>query len=426
MAADDMPPQGDATQRGFNYGWAIVAVMFLAQMLAVGITSYGFALLVKPIAAEYGLPRADVNLGLMLLLVGMGLSSPFIGRALDKLPGRIVIAAGALIFGLGAGAIALTTSLWGMAAATILLLAVGAATLGPLAAATLTSRWFDKGRGRALGIVSVATSAGGLVVLPLMAVLVEQFGWRIALGSLGATVTVLIGALGLLVIREPQADRVTSRRAQPGDVATMHKHWTSGELLRTRDFWLIIGSVGILFAVDQALLASLIAYGTDRGFSLSAAAMLISAISGSAIVGKLIVGALSDRIDLRWLLLALAVLTEIYLALLLLAPSYTILLAGSLIVGAAVGGTSPLWASFIALRFGLPSYGAVMGLMIPLQMPLVLIALRYIGHTYDVAGSYYPAFVTFAVVVVIAALLILPVRLRARPAGVMSPASQPS
>lgn len=392
-----------------NYGWVIVAVMFVAQMLVIGITSYGFALLVKPIAAEYGLPRADVNIGLMLLLVGMALSSPFIGRLLDGVPSRLVVTLGALIFGAGAMTVALATSLWAMGTATLFLLATGTAMLGPLTASTLTSRWFEKGRGRALGVVSVATSAGGFVVLPLMAALVEQFGWRSALMMLGLRVSLLVGGLGLLCMREPSMHRDVVALGEPSRDKGAGR-WTAAMLWRTRDFWLIATSIGLLFAVDQALLASLVAYGTDRGFSVSAAAMLVSALSGSAIVGKLAIGALADRVDLRWLLIALAVMTEIFLAILLAQPSYGVLMAASLIVGAAVGGSSPLWASFIAVRFGVASYGAVMGLMALIQIPLTLLALRYIGRVYDSAHSYSPAFLAFAGVIVIAALAILPVR----------------
>lgn len=396
-------------QAPINYGWAIVAVMFVAQMLVIGITSYGFALLVKPIAAEYGLPRADVNIGLMLLLIGIALSSPLIGRLLDRVPGRLVVTGGAVIFGVGSVAIALTTSLLGMAAATLFLLATGTAMLGPLAASTLTSRWFEKGRGRALGVVSVATSAGGFVILPMMAALVEQLGWRGALAVLGLLVCFLVSGLGLLFVREPDA-RPNVVTTSEGGGGREGRRWTTGMLLRTRDFWLIAVSIGLLFGVDQALLASLVAYGTDRGFSVQAAAMLVSAISGSAIVGKLAIGALADRVDLRWLLIGLVVMTEIYLAVLLAQPGYFLLMGASLIVGAAVGGSAPLWASFVALRFGVASYGAVMGLMALIQIPLTLVALRYIGHVYDSTHSYGPAFLAFAIVAVVPALVILPVR----------------
>ncbi|WP_162854682.1 MFS transporter [Sphingobium estronivorans] len=389
-----------------NYGWVVVAILFVAQMLVIGITSYGFALLVKPIAAEYGLPRADVNIGLMLLLVGMAVSSPFIGRMLDRVPSRFVIALGALIFGAGALTVALTTSLWAMGAATLLLLSTGTAMLGPLTASTLTSRWFEKGRGKALGVVSVATSAGGFLVLPLMAALVEQFGWRTALITLGLLVSLLLGGLGLLFMREP--DDAAAAHGRPRSQTA--PRWTARMLCRTRDFWLIAISIGLLFGIDQALLASLVAYGTDRGFSLPAAAMLVSAISGSAILGKLAIGALADRIDLRWLLIALALLTEIFLGVLLIQPSYEVLMMASLVVGAAVGGSSPLWAAFVAIRFGVASYGSVMGLMALIQIPLTLGALRYIGHVYDSTHSYGSAFHMFAVAALIAALAILPVK----------------
>lgn len=402
-----------APQRTLSQGWTVVTVMFLAQMLVIGITSYGFGLLVKPIAAEYALRRADVNVGLMLLLVGMAVASPLIGYALDRLPGRIVIAMGALVFGAGTTVVAMATSLWVMAAAAFFLMSAGTAALGPLTAATLTSRWFTKSRGPALGIVTIATSTGGLVVLPLMAALVGQFGWRGALAILGAAVTLLIGGLGLLFVREPDA-RETECGGEPlATPAIEQKRWTTAQLLLTRDFWLIAVSIGLLFAVDQALLASLIAYGTDRGYSVQAAAMLVSVISGSAIVGKLVFGALSDHVDLRWLLVAAVLLTEGFLGVLLIEPSYSILMIACLFVGAAVGGSLPLWASSIGLRFGLASYGATMGLMVPLQMPLVLVALRYIGHVYDAGHTYAPGFSAFAVVVIIAGLAILPVKMRA-------------
>lgn len=405
---DDRGPQR------ISYGWAIVAAMFLMQMLTVGSTSYGFGLLVKPISAEYGLSRADVNIGLMLLLVGLGVSSPIIGRALDKISARIVVVGGALIFGIGAISIAVSSSLILMAAATFFLLAVGAAALGPLTASTLTARWFDRGRGRALGIISVATSFGGLGMVPLMAVLIEKFGWRTTVASIGVTVALLVSLIGILVVRERQDWETSLSGSMEAPGTSLQRCWTVSELLHTRDFWLIALSIGILMGIDQALLASLIAYGTDRGFSLQAAALLISAVSVSAVVGKLLVGALSDHIDIRWLIVVVAALTEIFLATLLSQPGYTALVVGSLVAGMAIGGTAPLWAAIIGARFGVRSYGTAMGLMLPVQMPLIVGGVHYIGSSFDKSGNYTQAFMTFMIVALIAAGAIVPVKLRRR------------
>ena len=44
----------------------------------------------------------------------------------------------------------------------------------------VATRWFDERRGLVLGTLSAANATGQLVFLPLLAVLVEQRGWRTA------------------------------------------------------------------------------------------------------------------------------------------------------------------------------------------------------------------------------------------------------
>ncbi|MCP5320663.1 MAG: MFS transporter [Pseudomonadales bacterium] len=398
---------------GFHYGWVVVATVFLAQALAVGTTIYGFGLLVKPIAADYQLTRAVANGGLMVLLLGMAIVSPFIGWMLDRLPGSLLVASGALIFGSGCLAIAFTHSLWLMTAITLLPLATGVQALGPLSASALTARWFERNRGRALGIVSVSSSAGGLLVLPLMTFFVERLGWRSAVAAMGGLVVILVVPLALLLIREPQRALPGQRNPDPStSKVSPAPLWNARKLLQTRDFWLLAICIGLVLAVNQALLASLVAYGTDRGFSLQAASLVVSVVSGSAIIGKLVIGELSDHVDMRRLIVAVIMLAEVYLACLVSSPDYTVLLTVSLLAGAAIGGVTPLWAALISARFGPASVGTVMGLMIPVQISLTLLCLYYSGHSYDVSGNYRQAFAVFAGVLIIAGLAILPVKVQ--------------
>src|SRR5690606_22171796 len=101
----DLPPSA-------GRGWRILILAFIAQMFAIGTASYGFGLLVKPIAAEFGLSRANANMGLVILLVGMAAASPLIGRALDRYPPRYVLQIGAAMLGGGCILIAFANSLW--------------------------------------------------------------------------------------------------------------------------------------------------------------------------------------------------------------------------------------------------------------------------------------------------------------------------
>jgi MFS family permease len=187
--------------------------------------------------------------------------------------------------------------------------------------------------------------------------------------------------------------------------------WPVGRMLRNANFWLIGCGAGILLGADQALLVSMIPYGMDAGLGLQQATLLVSTLTFSAILGKLAIGALADRVDKRWLFCAVAACNLAFLIVLSLSPAYAVLLIACSIIGLAIGGTYPLWMTLTADCFGSASFGMVMGSMNLLVMPFSIIAVRYIGEVFDRSGSYQQAFITFMVTAVVSTLLVLAVRL---------------
>lgn len=388
--------------------WQALGLLFFAQMVAIGSISYGFAVLLKPLSLDFDLSRAMVNRGLMVVLVGMAVFGPIVGRALDRVSGRLVITVGALLFAAGWIVIAASHNVTIALLAAFFLLAPGGTALGPVTASTLVSRWFDRKRGLALGIASVAMSTGGLVVVPVLAILIDAGGWRYAMTSFALAASAVI--LGLAWILLP-AD--TARPAAPADPASAVPAPAAGKaggLLLQRDFWLIALAIGVVMASNGALLSCLIAYATDRGFSLAEGTALMSIVSGAAVVGKLGLGALSDRIDPRWLFLAVVALNVVLLTVLIAMPPYAILLAVVVFSGPAVGGVMPLWGMIVGRRFGVQALGRAMGFMSAAMLPLNLLALHVVGATFDATGSYTRAFELFLMVLLIAAAAILPIR----------------
>ncbi len=386
--------------------WQALGLLFFSQMVAIGSISYGFAVLLKPLSDDFNLPRATVNLGLMVVLVGMAVFGPFVGRALDRVSGRLVVTVGALLFAAGWVTVAASKQVEIALLAAFFLLAPGATALGPVTASTLVSRWFTKKRGLALGIASVAMSTGGLIVVPILAFLIDAGGWRNAMTGFGLVTSVVI--LGLTWFLLP-ADRAHAADAgAPAPAAGADK--LSG-LLGQRDFWLIALAIGLVMASNGALLSCLIAYATDRGFSLAQGTALMSIVSGAAVAGKLGLGALSDRIDPRWLFLAVVVLNLCMLTALIAMLPYPMLAAAVLVTGPAVGGVMPLWAMIVGRRFGMQALGRAMGFMSAAMLPLNLLGLHVVGATFDATGSYTLAFQLFLLVMLLAAVSILPVRL---------------
>jgi sugar phosphate permease len=298
-------------------------------------------------------------------------------------------------------------------------LALAVAATGPLASNTVVVRWFRLRRGRALGLLAISTSAGGFLIVPLTALLIEQFGWRAALLQLGLLASGLVFTIALLGIRDrPRGDEPGfDREFCPGDSAgtaatavAADSEWSFGQLLGNRNFWLLTVGVGLLFASDQALLASQVPYFQDLGISLSAASLIVSCMTLSAVVGKLIVGALADRVDLRLLFTGVALAHIGLLLVYILQPGYWLLLAFVSAMGIAVGGVYPVWTTMIAWQFGARSFGTVMGAMVILMKPIAMVALYAIGSVRDHTGSYVQGFALFIAAVCVSTVMMFALR----------------
>src|SRR4029434_5248916 len=64
--------------------------------------------------------------------------------------------------------------LWGV------LVGLGTGSMALAFVATVTGRWFVRRRGLVTGVLTAGGAAGQLVFLPILAVLVDNYGWRAA------------------------------------------------------------------------------------------------------------------------------------------------------------------------------------------------------------------------------------------------------
>jgi MFS family permease len=411
-----MRTSGDA-RRGLYYGWWIVVAGFICAMVVVGGTNYAFGLYVKPVTEELGLSRATMNMGMTALLLGMAVASPLVGRLLDRFPKPRVILVGAVLFATGFAILSRARTPWVMGLALLLPTAGGVAACGAFASATTVARWFQRNRGRALGFTAVSSSMGGFVMVPLVTWLILHVGWRNALLVQAALVLVVVGLLALFVIRDapatlPPEEALETSAANAGE----ERAWPMPVLLRSRNFWLILLSVGLMLAIDSAVLVSLPAYGSDVGFTPSQTAFLMSFLTLSAIAGKASVGFLADKVDKRWLMVAVSVCNFLFVLCLLIKPGYGATFVTCSFIGMAIGGALPVYHALVAEHFGSRFFGSVLGLMTTLTLPLNMAAVPFTGAVFDRTGSYDLAFKVFMVGALLSILLIWLVRRNERDA----------
>jgi MFS family permease len=400
-------------------GWWVLSATFVCAMLVIGSTNYAFQLFVVPVEKEFGLSRAAVNQGLSLFMVGSALWSPFAGRVLDRLPAPTVMATGGILIAVAMNLIASTSSLWLIAGALVGPMALGAMLAGGLANTTVVSRWFRRRRGRALGIATVSSGAGGFVMIQVITWLIGRHGWRGALVWTGALIALSIGTLALVLIRSRPSDETLERAGELTGVAvdgvSSERAWSPRQVLGQRNFWCIAFGTGLLMASDGAILASKIPYLLELGIEAQAASLLVACQTASSVVGKIGIGLAADRVDLRRLFAAVALCHVLLLLVLIAQPSYAVLLVSLSLFGVGMGGVYPLLATLTAASFGSKSFGMVAGSMQLALLPVSIGLITFIGASHDRTGSYTLAFWVFIGVVLLASALVAGVRLPAAP-----------
>lgn len=392
------------------YGWIILGALFVLQILAIGLTALSFGLVVQPLSAEFGLSRSEAYLGLILLLLGTSISAPIIGRLADRFSVRLIVAAGGVFFATGAWLFSTATTPLRIALVVGFLIGPVVNMCGPLIANTLLARWFFRMRGRAFGLVAVAMSLGGFLMVPLFGWLIDNIGWRSSilwLGLVAGGVMILV-AIGLLrdypedMGLHPDGAAAALPEARSETVAN-----PAARLLSNRVFWLIAVASAFGQAVGMTVTASLVPLAVDEGIAIALAAFLTSATSISGIVAKLGTGFLAERVDVRKIFSVSMLVMAGFVLLLTVPMGFGTMLVLCVVLAGSMGVIVPLGGILLAEHFAHIGYGTAVGLQALIQIPFVLTALYMTGWLYDLWGGYGVAFRIMAVVAVAGAGLVM-------------------
>jgi MFS family permease len=381
------------------YRWVVVAYGITIQAVSVGILIYCFALFSLPWLEEFSSSRRDLMLTVALLQIGVGLVSPFVGRALDAYAPQWVVTVGLFSLVTGLTLAQYVTSLFQLWLVYATFMPLAMALMGSLTSQTLVTRWFKEQRGLALGISSMGTNIGGIILPLLVAGWLLEMGWRDVMQNLLVlAVIVVLPTTWLLLSRKPQTSAATDQVN-----ATDTRQWTTKEILTTSLFWLPFCGIAPLSMAFGAMQFNLGIIARDIGLEPEITANFIALSSVSMVLGKLFFGMLGDRIDHRYLYWLANAVTLLALALIATADDVVVMSFATIAMGLSGGSILPLMGLMYSARFGTASFGRVMGfgtLTILAGSTSPIIA----GWAYDVFGSYNYAYIVLAAILVPAAI----------------------
>jgi len=396
-------------------GWQVLGASFVTAMLMAGATFYSFQHFVSPIEAEFGLQRDQVNLGMIAFLLSSAIWAAIVGKSITRINPRALALAGITAFTLGFIGLSFSQSPKQMIALIVLPIGFGFTSCGPFIANVLTTNWFYKKRGRALGIAAVATSAGGFIVQPIFSFLIFKFGWRAALLYSGLAIALITT---LLILRYVISKPEDIGQFPDGEAQSATQTITAANpslILRNRDFWVIAMACGLLLASDQALLVSLKPFGENLGFTNTQATLIPTVVAGSAILGKLLIGWMIERYDKRLVFALVCLSNVLFLLAAVFVTSFTVLLTVAAFVGMAIGGIYPVWTGITADTFGRDYFAPAIGMMNIFTVILAVVAIGFVGSSFAKHQSYDQAFTVFIPVAILAAIVMAFVRVKKEP-----------
>lgn len=375
------------------YGWWLLAGSVVAMGLGSGVSFWSFGLYISPLEEEFGWSRAEVSLGFSVSLLISGLTGPFIGRWIDARGARVAIVVGATLTAATYLLLATTSELWQWYVYSSVN-AVFRQMMFFIPFQALISRWFDRRRGTALGILGTGFSLGGFAVVPLMRLVIDQVGWEGSFIFSGIAIVAVFVPIGLLLVRNSPADVGT---VPDGELLTRDKPYraraltglTLGQALATPLFWVLAFAMMLFFYGLFGWLVHMVPFYESVGISRGVAAALVSAAAGVGMLTRLAFGLLADRIRrienaaMGLLGFLMAGMTTLIL------DSGTAGIAVYLVFWVVGSGGGPLLEPLLLTRaFGLAHFGAILGAFIVVETIGFIISPVVAGAMFDSTGSY--------------------------------------
>ena len=394
-------------------GWLLVAVSFVA--LSVAMSTRASLGLVMPVwSGEFGWTRGFISSGGATALTVVALLSPVAGNLVDRYGPRLLLSGGLLSVAAGMAVISQMTQPWQFLLGFGLFAAIGFGTVANHVVSTAVSLVFERNRGLAVGVATAGSTAGQLLVIPLLALVLQGAGWRAAFGGL-ALAALVLSPVAWLLTRPGSRPRVQEAAGPLKE--------RLGFLARHPVFHALFWSFTVCgFTTSGVIETHLLPYTVICGYPPLTGAEAYGLLSAFNMAGMVLAGWLTDRWHRPRLLATIYIMRGFaFVLLLFIARDGALLAIFAVMFGVFDFSTVPVTASLVAAHLGLRIMGLAMGL-IAAGHALGAAAGAFIGGwLFDRTLAYDTIWLISIVLALAAGLLVLTIGEPRRAAVALSP-----
>ncbi len=384
---------------GLYYGWRMIGVVSALRILGGGLHQYGFTVFFLPVTQDLGLTRASTSLAFSLARAEGSLTAPFVGYLLDRYGPKPLMLAAALFAGIGYILFAFVHSY-----TTLLIVYLGVISLafnaGFVHAPTVVANsWFIKLRARAMTVVSAAVPVGGALITPLLAIAVQNFGWRWAALVAGGLFIVGGIPLSLAIRRSPESIGMApdggllenshrSEQATYASANTAHEPEISArQAFRSPIFWNLILSMTARSAAFTTVTTHFIPMMVWKGMSQTEASVLLAGFAIINLPIHFLLGWIADFVNKPKLVTFCLLLGFVAVLPMLWSDSLWALWFFTALYSVLDASIPVFWAS-VGDFFGRKSFGAIRGNMNLFYTWGAVLGPVLAGYVYDRTQSY--------------------------------------
>ena len=383
------------------FGWKTVFAGAIIACWGYGSWYYGMGALLLPLTQEFGWTRTQLTLAFSMRSIEGGLEGPIGGWLIDKYGERKITIISTIIACVGLVAVLYVKTIWQFVIVWGFIVSLGF-NLGLYDTVnSAVAKWFHRDRSRAIGIVTIGGGLGAPVIVPIMAFIIQDYGWRSALIFVIVSTAALCIPLAWFFMKDhppeyygmlPDGDHLKLKKGEEAVKVDYGYDFTPKEALKTKSFWMML----IAFMLNGGTLAMItihqMAFHQSLGIDALAAAVILGLMATISLGGRVLTVTLGGRYTERQYIMLGYTLRTIGLVIFIYARTIPFIMLFALFYGVGYGITIPSQTSLRANYFGRKAYATITGYTTMFGAITNVAYPVFAAWIYDTTGSYIQAF----------------------------------